>query len=636
MTRAALLLSEDKLQSYAAAVTGGTNVVTVSTFADLKSALVTPGNDVRLDPNIGVPNPNGITGHRLLEWSSEVKFASNVTFDYDGVICEMKHGAGFPANTAMVNTFDTNGVPASNVIINKMWLSGDRATTPEDNSGGINIRCEGFWINGCTIKQFWNDAIEPARRATLGAITNCLISDTTKGILLYYPNDEGSLRSITIANNYLSADQRIPYNTAGERVHIFNNLCEGTKYRAVLAGRLFGQGDFDNRTGLSIDMISEGNILRNNFRSVTTPVSHSTYNEGYVDGKIWSYGDNLDTPGQGDVVIDAATRPWTPPYSATIKPESEVEAYITAHAGVLGADTTTPSIPAWSLGTERAAVPGIFLSTSPTKPPAPTAQPTVITFPMTLYVWTDDTNAAVTFPAGGYWTYEQYSGTPLITGARGTANNQLDLTAAPDGIYGIQAVLHQSDGTVVAVTKADMTVGTPNTNTPPVANANLAVQTEYETPVDITLTGNDPENDSLTFALVTQPANGAVTGTGADVSYQPNQNFSGVDSFTFKVNDGALDSAPVEVRVTVAAQEAFNDADANTVINVSPSDGGIQKYPINMQNTSKTPVIDPTDPEGDNDLFTVETNGTGYDITVDVDEARNRGLSQVKVKVTSN
>jgi len=91
------------------------------------------------------------------------------------------------------------------------------------------------------------------------------------------------------------------------------------------------------------------------------------------------------------------------------------------------------------------------------------------------------------------------------------------------------------------------------TNRPPVANGQ-GVSTTFNTAVGITLTGSDPDNDPITFAIVTPPTGGVLTGlntnTGA-VTYTPTNNFSGVDTFTFVVNDGTTNSQPATVTITV-------------------------------------------------------------------------------------
>ena len=60
--------------------------------------------------------------------------------------------------------------------------------------------------------------------------------------------------------------------------------------------------------------------------------------------------------------------------------------------------------------------------------------------------------------------------------------------------------------------------------------------------MNIVLTGTDVEDSPLTFNIVDNPAHGSLSGSGANRTYTPTANYSGTDSFTFKVNDGTVDS----------------------------------------------------------------------------------------------
>src|SRR5258706_3488623 len=75
------------------------------------------------------------------------------------------------------------------------------------------------------------------------------------------------------------------------------------------------------------------------------------------------------------------------------------------------------------------------------------------------------------------------------------------------------------------------------------------------TSLSFTLSAGDVDSDALTYTL-TSPAHGRLTGTPPTLVYTPNSNYSGQDSFTFKVSDGRLES-PV-ARVTFNIQ-AVND-----------------------------------------------------------------------------
>ena len=58
--------------------------------------------------------------------------------------------------------------------------------------------------------------------------------------------------------------------------------------------------------------------------------------------------------------------------------------------------------------------------------------------------------------------------------------------------------------------------------------------------------------ETLTVTAVTQGTNGTVTFTGSDVTYTPDADFFGTDSFTYTISDGngGTDTATVNVTVT--------------------------------------------------------------------------------------
>jgi len=87
---------------------------------------------------------------------------------------------------------------------------------------------------------------------------------------------------------------------------------------------------------------------------------------------------------------------------------------------------------------------------------------------------------------------------------------------------------------------------------PPVAQADTAT-TPFNKPISIAVLSNDsdPANLSLSVTQVTQPANGTTSlGTGGAVTYTPNTNFIGNDSFSYTISDG-FHSASANVSVTV-------------------------------------------------------------------------------------
>jgi hypothetical protein len=121
----------------------------------------------------------------------------------------------------------------------------------------------------------------------------------------------------------------------------------------------------------------------------------------------------------------------------------------------------------------------------------------------------------------------------------------------------------------------------PICNNPPVAD-NVTASTLEDHGVTVTMTGSDPDGNSLTFSILTQPANGTLgpihdaTSTSAQVDYTPNADYNGSDSFTFKVDDGSGGTAIGTATITITA---VNDAPlftAGTSPQTSLEDAGPQ------------------------------------------------------------
>jgi hypothetical protein len=125
-------------------------------------------------------------------------------------------------------------------------------------------------------------------------------------------------------------------------------------------------------------------------------------------------------------------------------------------------------------------------------------------------------------------------------------------------------------------------------NEVPVA-ADLTLSTAEDTPLVVTLSATDGDDDDLTFAIMTEPSNGTLSVIGpvdcttvantctADVTYTPNVDFNGPDQFTYEASDGvSTDTATVDISVTPvndapvitlsASTPAFTEGDAGVAV----------------------------------------------------------------------
>lgn len=93
-------------------------------------------------------------------------------------------------------------------------------------------------------------------------------------------------------------------------------------------------------------------------------------------------------------------------------------------------------------------------------------------------------------------------------------------------------------------------------NTPPVADTLPPVVLEQGTSELVSMTASDVNGDTLTIELVDNPSHGILSDFDSDtgeVSYTADEEYTGPDSFSFKVNDGMDDSDVSVVSITVTA-----------------------------------------------------------------------------------
>ena len=140
-------------------------------------------------------------------------------------------------------------------------------------------------------------------------------------------------------------------------------------------------------------------------------------------------------------------------------------------------------------------------------------------------------------------------------------------------------------------------------NFAPIVGNDIGATTNEDTPVPITLVAEDEENDPITYSVVTQPSNGKLAGTGPNLTYIPNLNYFGTDTFTFKANDGTVDSTTEIATIKV-----------NPVNDIPVSNAGIEQ----SVNVGATVQLDGSKSiDVDNDSITYSWIQTaGYPVTL--------------------
>jgi uncharacterized repeat protein (TIGR01451 family) len=180
-------------------------------------------------------------------------------------------------------------------------------------------------------------------------------------------------------------------------------------------------------------------------------------------------------------------------------------------------------------------------------------------------------------------THHPKVGSPAVDAANDTAcppTDQRGATRPHDG---------NNDGTAICdIGSVEGILGPDGNNWAPFANPQT-VYTFEDNPIDITLTGADPEGDAITFAVKTNPAHGTLSGTAPNLTYSPAQDWYGTDSFTFSVTDTHGGSSVATITINVLP---VNDA---PIVDAGPPKEALEGYPVTL-NGSYTDVDEDAPP----------------------------------------
>ncbi|MEZ4528550.1 MAG: Ig-like domain-containing protein [Desulfobacterales bacterium] len=169
-------------------------------------------------------------------------------------------------------------------------------------------------------------------------------------------------------------------------------------------------------------------------------------------------------------------------------------------------------------------------------------------------------------------------------------------------------------------------------NHKPLANP-LTISCSEGKTADIVLSGTDPDGDSLTYLLVSDPSYGTLQGYLPNLSYTPDENYSGTDSFFYKVSDGQADSDPAEVFIRIdeiSPELSVNVSEKFLSLSWTPVSGAVGYYLYYAPFPEMAPISF-IDMEDQTSLSGTLAPGAAYYVAIQAyDENGALGLSELK------
>ena len=321
---------------------------------------------------------------------------------------------------------------------------------------------------------------------------------------------------------------------------------------------------------------------------------------------IFAVANDLDPDGD-QLVIESVTQPANG--TVVIGPDN-ISLIYTPNPGFRGQDTFTYRLIDGDKAASEATVTVEVLRTNDAPVAADDAVETQEDTPVVIQVLEGDTDAD-----GDELTVTEVGDPANGTVALDTATGEVTYT--PAGEYsGPDSFTY-----TIGDPKGATSTATVNVTVTPVNDAPVAVDDAAETDEDasviipVLVNDTDADGDELTVTEVGDPANGTVVfdaGTG-EVTYTPNADYNGPDSFTYTIGDGegATSTATVNVTVTpvsdppVAVDDAgVTDEDVPVIIPVVSND---------MDADGELPVLTEVgDPANGSVAFDAETGEVTY------------------------
>ena len=186
-------------------------------------------------------------------------------------------------------------------------------------------------------------------------------------------------------------------------------------------------------------------------------------------------------------------------------------------------------------------------------------------------------------------------------------------------------------------------------NNPPLAiDDSAATNRNVAVTISVLSNDSDPDSHALHITDTTPPSNGTITIDGLDIDYDPNNGFTGTDSFSYTISDGfgGTDTATVTVTVTAgggannppvaSSDTATTDESVAVTVNVISNDTDPDSDPLTVTGTT-TPANGSVTNNGDGTITYTPDNGySGNDSFNYTISDGNGGTATATVNVTIN
>ena len=356
--------------------------------------------------------------------------------------------------------------------------------------------------------------------------------------------------------------------------------------------------DFNGSDSFTVS-ISDGSLTDTITVNVTVnavndaPVINSAANTRATEGEVYTY-----TPTASDVESDTLTWSLTQsPEGMTIDANSGAISWTPAN-GVTSANVTVQVADAEANATQSFTVTVSGVNDAPT-----------ITETTAAITTDEDTSGTITLNATDIdgdtitWSVGSAAANGVAT-VSGTGLSQVVSYAPNADFNGTDSfVVRITDDSLTDTITVNVTVNAAN-DAPAITETTAAITTDEDTSGTVTLNATDIDGDTIKWSVGLAATNGVATVSGAGlsqvVSYAPNANFNGSDSFIVSITDGSLtDTITVDVTVNAA-----NDAPVITSTAItSATEGEVYTYTATA-----------TDAENDTLIWSLTTAPSGMNI----------------------